>query len=130
MGRLAVACAAVLLMTMGGCSGSDVSAISTFERTADDGMFDQGLLEGTLVIDGGCLYIQESSSSKRYVPAFAEGSATWRDNVLSYRGKTYKVGDSVAAAGGGGGQSVKVASGCTSGASVWRVAPEIDLSGS
>lgn len=53
-------------------------------------------VEGTLVWDGTCLYLQSSNtSSKRSVVVFERGGATVQDGKVLYGGQTYDDGDSI-----------------------------------
>ncbi len=47
---------------------------------------------GTLVVEGGCLYVQEDGT--RYLPVFPASVTSW-DGALQFEGSVFHVGDTV-----------------------------------
>ncbi|MBG6181567.1 hypothetical protein [Arthrobacter sp. CAN_A1] len=74
--------------------------VATYTPFGEGG--DAALLTGTLVLEDGCLYI-EASDSSRVLAYFPDTAVSWSDDVLSFFGTDYALGQEIAV---GGGESV------------------------
>lgn len=104
------------------------SSVSTWGDPGGSDEFASALLEGTLVVDEGCVYVDRAEDPTRYVLAFADGAATVDGEVVSHGAEDVPSGTAVAAGGGElGSDGVTLGAGCDEEAPVWWVAPEVDL---
>ncbi|GAB3518291.1 hypothetical protein [Arthrobacter monumenti] len=55
-------------------------------------------LKGTLIVDEGCVYIDDGET--RWLPVFPEGLASWEKTALVMDGQEYAAGEEVAVEGG------------------------------
>lgn len=106
-GRLILVAAAILAVP--GCglvpatdpaAGSSPSSPLATYVTYGSGS-DAALLEGTLVLDAGCLYV-EAPDGVYWVPAFPVDEVEWVDGKLNYQGSTFVSGDAIGLGGGTG----------------------------
>jgi hypothetical protein len=86
-------------LMMGGCNSTAIDygplAVYSGERTEDDAS-----LEGTLVLDGGCLYVVDPEFQQRWLVAVPSG-ARWDndEDALELDGKRLPAGASVSLSG-------------------------------
>lgn len=113
--RTVPATVTLVLVCVGGagCSAwtsDEVSAhVGTYEATGEGG--DGALLEGTVRLEDGCLFV-EASTGGRFLAYFPEDEVEWRDEGLRYDGTTYGSGDSIVLGGGTSSATRPVPSDC------------------
>lgn len=93
---LALLCAAGAACSAG-TSDEIADHVGTYEPTGEGG--DGALLEGTVRLEDGCLYV-EASTGERFLAYFPEDEVEWSDRGLRFGGSTYGSGDSIALSGG------------------------------
>ncbi len=110
----------VATVMLAGCSPAP-SPLSTYVSHDDSGASDGALLAGELILESGCLYVQQSDTRTRYLPLFVEGSASWNGKVLTHADRTYNLGDTIQLIGGVSSLPPKDASVCDDAAPTWVV---------
>ncbi len=108
MKRIFATGALALLMAGCGQSMGDLDApdspVARYDWSPRDGGM-QSLMEGTLSLIDGCLYIVgEANELEPTLPVFSRSFASWDNDAqtLTYDGVPYELGDEVAAGGGWG----------------------------
>lgn len=105
---LALACLAVASCAADADVGdldADGSPVARYDWVPADGG-DSALMEGTLELIDGCVYIVGSGDAEGLttVPVFPRALTSWdtAEQVLTYAGRDYALGDAVSAGGGWG----------------------------
>lgn len=107
---LASAAALLTVLAVAGCAGNgdldaEDSPVARYEWQPGSGA-NQALMEGTLELRDGCLYIVGSGDTEglTVVPVLTRALASWdsETETLTYAGQDYAMGDEVAAGGGWG----------------------------
>lgn len=88
-----------------GCAEpSTTTPVATFSSPSEGA--DTARLDGTLTLEGGCLYLDSAETSKRWVPVFrAESGPEWKDGKLLFNGGRFADGSAVGLGGGESGKS-------------------------
>lgn len=115
---------AVLAVLLTGCTGYAVpDDVATYQPEGPGGA--DALLEGILVREDGCTYVDDPVSGVRWLPVFPAGHVTWADDRLIVDNLSYAVGDSVGFGGGvygsGGAPGIDVPEACDSSPERWQV---------
>jgi hypothetical protein len=104
---------ALLCAAGAGCSAGPSDAVSahvgTYEAAGEGG--DGALLEGTVRLEDGCLFV-EASADERFLAYFPDDEVEWSGRGLRYGGSTYGSGDSIALGGGTSSATRPVPSDC------------------
>ena len=82
---------------MTGRSGSD-GVLGEVALRDPDGMSMHALARGTLVREGGCLYVE--SGGRRLLPVFPRGRVAWDGAVLVFDDEEHRLGDEIVLGGG------------------------------
>lgn len=121
----------LLAPAVASCAGEQPprdSSVSTWGDPGGSDEFASALLEGTLVVDEGCVYVDRAEDDTRFVLAFPDGAAGVDGDVLGHDAEDIPSGTAVAAGGGElGSDGVTLGTGCDEDAPVWWVAPEVEL---
>ena len=111
---LATAALALLCASAAGCSASESGNASrhvgTYDSYGEGG--DAALLEGTVRLVDGCLFVEQRDVGERYLVYFPDREVEWSDDGLRYAGSTYGAGDAIALGGGASGVPQPVPSDC------------------
>jgi hypothetical protein len=102
-----VALASVLVLAACGAETNETSfsnqehPFATYARSGPPGEGDSAMLEGELVLEGGCLYVREPSQELRWLPVLPN-SAQWdaESRVLTLDDVTVAVGEEIGLVGG------------------------------
>ena len=89
--------AVAVAMPSCGPSQDPPADIAHYEPRERGGM--EALLEGTLVREEGCVYVDDSFGV-RWIPIFPNKDLAWHDDELHAGGKEYRLGGPVALTGG------------------------------
>ena len=78
----------------------DSSPLSVYPGGGGEG--EGALLEGELVLRGGCLLVTEVGTGEQFVPVFPESDVAWdaRTETVTYDGRSLSVGADVTLGGG------------------------------
>lgn len=123
--RSAVAASLVLLTACAWSDDTSSAAVPTYEPRGDGG--DAALLDGTLVLAGGCFYVMPADG-KRVLAVFPVDEVETDGNTLTYSDVEYVDGDPISVGGGAlsGGSEVRAEAvmpeSCDSDGSLWLVA--------
>ena len=105
-GACAIASILALGVSASGCTnGSSESSRSTEDvaiATVDPGTpytGDSVGATGTLVVEGGCLYLDSTDDGVRYLPVFPASVTAWEDGALVFDGTRFEVGHTVVVSG-------------------------------
>ncbi|MBI5948132.1 MAG: hypothetical protein HY875_08335 [Chloroflexi bacterium] len=85
------------------CGGSKTDEESFLVFYGPEPNGDDSYVEGTLVLDASCIYIQPPGAEARYLLAFADGQASWDSSTqtLVFGGVSYRPGDPITVGGSG-----------------------------
>lgn len=88
---------------LGGCDalrgGADVTVDGVALWGHGVGAGDGALLEGTLTVEDGCVYVTDITGT-RWLPVFSEDRVGWDGETLSAAGGAFVDGDPISLAGG------------------------------
>jgi hypothetical protein len=113
----------VLLSAALGCSSTDPLTSAEVALYDSDGSTNDAAFAGSLSREDGCLHLR--SGGARTLPLFPRGDVRWDGTLLTYDGRSYRLGDEVLV---GGSESqprpgASVPASCDQDVSVWVVAP-------
>jgi hypothetical protein len=113
----------VLLPVLLGCSISDPLTSAEVALYDSDGSTNDAASTGSLSREDGCLYLRSGRSLT--LPFFPRGDVRWDGTLLTYGGRSYRLGDEILV---GGSESqprpgASVPAACDQDVPVWVVAP-------
>lgn len=114
--------ALALASTATGCGdegGSESPLVATYAAAGEGG--DGAVLEGTLVLENGCTYV-DGAGGNRWLPIFVD-VVTGDGEALTYGTETLEYGDEVSLTGGESSitDGVEIPEACSLDVPVWRV---------